>query len=267
MDKKQLEYLPDGIRQSSCKHAILELKYTESISQLAIYQTMGYFGNYARLKRLDIQSVSVFVLSSKSPQKKLLDRIGYGPTEIKGVYASQEILAHPLKIISLNELTEEKYNLWIKLFSSKKKQRLSVLKKILSLGKKTLSRGLLIILMKIIKLWNAIGEITMQEINKDVFDDSLDVDEEMIALFLTMMGPKRVLKQFKPEDIFSQFKPEDIFRQFKPEDIFSQFKPEDVFRQFKPEDIFSQFKPEELLRRLDLNTIEDYLAKEKSSRS
>ncbi|KPA16481.1 hypothetical protein MHK_003305 [Candidatus Magnetomorum sp. HK-1] len=143
--KAQLEFLPDGIRQSRCKHVILELKYTESINQVAVFQTLGYLGSYVKLKALKMDNVCAFIVISKTPSQKVLDQIGFEPTDIKGVYRSKDILLKPIQLISPNDLSEAFYNLWIKLFSSKIKQRLSVLKKIMSLDIKKFSRAILLI--------------------------------------------------------------------------------------------------------------------------
>ena len=39
---EQLERLPDGIRQSTARHILLEFKYTQSISNDAVVQTLAY---------------------------------------------------------------------------------------------------------------------------------------------------------------------------------------------------------------------------------
>jgi len=63
----QLEFLPDGVRQSNCKHVILELKYTESINPAAIFQTLGYLGSYVKIKALKMDNVCAFIASLKKP--------------------------------------------------------------------------------------------------------------------------------------------------------------------------------------------------------
>ncbi|ETR70248.1 MAG: hypothetical protein OMM_03379 [Candidatus Magnetoglobus multicellularis str. Araruama] len=238
--KAQLEFLPDGIRQSNCKHVILELKYTESINKTAIFQTIGYLGSYLRLKQFKPEKVCAFIVSSKTPQKRVLKQIGFEQADIKGVYRSKDCLLSNIQLISLNDLSDAPYNLWIKLFSSKIKQRLSVLKRILAFDLKKFNSGLVSILVKILNFWNMIGEISMQRIQKDILYESDGISDELAAWFLSM------------------FKPEDRLRGLQLEDIFKQFKPEDVFKQFKPED---------RLNGLDLKIIEDYLKTKKKNDS
>ena len=263
--KAQLEFLPDGIRQSSCKHVILELKYTESVNRVAIFQTLGYLGSYVKLKSLQVENVCCFLVSSKKPQQNVLEKIGFVPTDIKGVYQPQDNRLMPIQLISLNELSNAPYNLWIKLFSSKISQRFDVLNHIMSQNFNQFNKGLIIVFIKIIKFWNIIGETSMKRIQKKIVYDTEDLTDEDIAIFFTLfrIKPEMAMKQFKPEDIVKQFKPEDVVKQFKPEDVVKQFKPEDVFKQFKPEDVVKQFKPEDLLKGLDPEIVEAYLKKTK----
>jgi len=225
--KAQLEFLPDGIRQSDCKHVILELKDTESINKTAIFQTIGYFGSYLRLKQFKPEKVCAFIVSSKTPQKRVLKQIGFEQTDIKGIYRSKDCLLSNIQLISLNDLSDAPYNLWIKLFSSKITQRLSVLKRILAFDLKKFNSGLVSILVKILNFWNMIGEISMQRIQKDILYESDCISDELAAWFLSM------------------------------------FKPEDRLRGLQPEDVFKQFKPEDRLNGLDLKIIEDYLKTKK----
>ncbi|KPA10870.1 hypothetical protein MHK_008917 [Candidatus Magnetomorum sp. HK-1] len=246
--KAQMEFLPDGIRHSHCKHVILELKYTESINQVAVFQTLGYLGSYVKLKSMKVENVCAFIVSSKTPQQKVLEQIGFEPTDIKGVYRSKDILLKPIQLISLNDLSDAPYNLWIKLFSSKITQRLSVLKNILSLDIKRFSKGLIIIFIKILKFWSNIGGITMQRIKQEVLYDTSALSDDEIAFFISL------------------FKPESVIKQFKPKDVVAQFKPEEMVTQFKPEDRLHGLKPEDLLKSLDLDTIEAYLKKIKKTK-
>jgi len=255
--KAQLEFLPDGIRQSNCKHVIVELKYTESINPVAIFQTLGYLASYVKLKALKMENVRAFIASSKSPQDRVLEQINFEKSDIKGVYRSKDILLTPIQLISLNDLSDAHYNLWIKLFSSKNKQKFSVLKKLISLGLKKFGRDLLIIFIKILNFWNDTGEITMKQIKQKVLNDTATLNDKEIAFFLSL---------FKPEDLLRGLNPEDVFKQYRPEERLRGLKPEDVFKQYKPEDIFKQYKPEDRLKGLDLKTIETYLAKAKKQK-
>ena len=169
----------------------------------------------------------------------------------------------PIQLISLNELSNAPYNLWIKLFSSKISQRFDVLNHIMSQNFNQFNKGLIIVFIKIIKFWNIIGETSMKRIQKKIVYDTEDLTDEDIAIFFTLfkIKPEMAMRQFKPEDVVTQYKPEDVFTHFKPEDVVKQFKPEDVVTQYKPEDVFTHFKPEDRLKGLDPEIIEAYLKK------
>ena len=246
---EQLKFLPDGIRQKECKYVILELKYTESINQIAIFQTLGYLGYYSSLKNININDVCTFLISAKTPNKKTLSKLSFVKTTIKGLYAPKDKLLKPLSLITLNDLSEEHYNLWIKLFSSKKKHKLSALQKLLSLDLKKMSQELITILFKIIAFWLKTGEINMQTVQKNVSQEMLNgISEDVVELFFSLINPERIIRRFKPEDVIPQFKPEDVITQFKPEDVIPKFKPEERLKGLDIEDI------EKYLQQLKKNT-------------
>jgi len=237
---EQLEFLPDGIRQKQCKYVILELKYTESINQIAIFQTLGYLGYYVSLKRINIDDACTFLVSAKTPSIETLSKLNFEKTYIKGVFEPKVRVLKPLSLVSLNDLSEERYNLWIKLFSSKKKQKLSALQKILALDLKKISQELIMTVFKIIAFWLKTGEISMQQIEKQVSRIEVDdLAEDAAVLFFTLVKPECWVNRLKPEDIIPQFKPKDVIPQFKPED---------------------------LLKELDVDTIEKYLDKLKKQK-
>ena len=188
------------IRQSKCKHVILELKYSESINKTAIFQTIGYLGSYLRLKQLKPEKVCAFIVSSKTPQRRMLKQIGFEQTDIKGLYRSKDCLLSNIQLISLNDLSDAPYNLWIKLFSSKINQRLSVLKRILAFDLKKFNSDLVSILIKILKFWNMIGEISMQRIQKDILYETNGISDELAAWFLSLLKPEDRLRGLGPEE-------------------------------------------------------------------
>ncbi|ETR69189.1 MAG: hypothetical protein OMM_04095 [Candidatus Magnetoglobus multicellularis str. Araruama] len=169
-------------------------------------------------------------------------------------------------MISLNDLSDAPYNLWIKLFSSKINQRLSVLKRILAIVVKKFNKGLVSILVKILNFWNMIGEITMQKIQNDILYDSGGISDEVASWFLSLFKPEDRLRGLKPEDVFKQFKTKDRLRGLKPEDRLHGLKPEDVFKQFKTKDRLQGLKPEDRLNGLDLKIIENYLEKQRKKK-
>jgi hypothetical protein len=113
----QLEVLPDAIRDSTAEHILLEFKYTESFNLRAIRQILGYETFYQEGKDYIVQS---FLVISKTPRKFNLILYGYHSTEQAGVYESSNILLKDIKMLVLNELSNEPHNVYFKLFASRK---------------------------------------------------------------------------------------------------------------------------------------------------
>ncbi|MCP4110278.1 MAG: hypothetical protein GY749_32945, partial [Desulfobacteraceae bacterium] len=120
---EQAERLPDGIRGSRAKHILLEFKYTESINKNAISQTLCYEFFYRRTQKLDEDEAQIFLISSKTPRKAVLEKAGYYATDQKGVYKSSDFLLEAIPILVLNELSDEMHNAFIKCFASRKKAK------------------------------------------------------------------------------------------------------------------------------------------------
>ena len=107
---EQLERLPDGVRQSQASHILLEFKYSQSLDNKAMAQAVGYNHFYQESHQLDDTDVQTFLVSAKKPQLETRKAFGYETMRYSGVYESQWILEKRIRLISLNELTDEPYN-------------------------------------------------------------------------------------------------------------------------------------------------------------
>ena len=115
--------LPDGVRDSSAKHILLEFKYTESINRKALLQALGYDIFYKLAQRLNDGDVQTFLLSARKPRAEFMQTFGYQVKNKRGVYHSTNpILAH-LVILSLNELEADGHNAFVKCFASRKREK------------------------------------------------------------------------------------------------------------------------------------------------
>ncbi len=120
---KQYARLLDGVRHTSAKHVLLEFKYTESVNLSALQQAVGYDNFYRRSNRLKVQEIQTFIITSKQPNGRFLQKFGYQPTEWAGVYHSQNHMLESLPIISLNTLSSAEHNAFIKCFASRKREK------------------------------------------------------------------------------------------------------------------------------------------------
>jgi hypothetical protein len=82
---EQMARLPDGIRQSTASHILIELKYTESINQKAFSQAITYDYLYKESQELTDKDVQTFVLSAIKPQARTRKKWGYHRAKLKAV--------------------------------------------------------------------------------------------------------------------------------------------------------------------------------------
>ena len=82
---EQLQRLPDGIRQSTARHILLEFKYTQSISNDAVVQTLAYDLFYRNSKKLTLDEVQTFLVSAIKPQEDTRRSYGYENQRYPGV--------------------------------------------------------------------------------------------------------------------------------------------------------------------------------------
>jgi hypothetical protein len=74
--------------------------------------------------------VQTVLLSAKTPWAETLEYLGYSQTEFAGVYRSQAPILDQVLLLSLNDLSNEPHNAWIKCFASKKKIKEKTLKQL-----------------------------------------------------------------------------------------------------------------------------------------
>jgi len=116
--------LPDGIRDSSASHILIEFKYTESVNEEALLQTLSYDTIYKRAKGLKATDVQTVLISAKTPQAATLTEWGYvAATNLPGVYRSHERSLRLITLLSLNDLSAEPHNAFVKTFASRRQQK------------------------------------------------------------------------------------------------------------------------------------------------
>ena len=229
---EQLQFLPDGIRNSKAEHIILEFKYTQSINEDAFFQTAGYRIFYKFSHKLKNENIQTFLISSKTPEQATLKEYGYTLEEPRGVFTSQYPLLKRIPLISLNDIENKPYNALIKLFASKKKARIAAIAALGSLIKFMPSK-LKSYILSFHKLLFGTG------------GDEMDCQEELTSEELTEVSrifDKFVLAILPPEEILANFKPEQRMKGLKPEQRLKGLKPEQRLKGLKPEQIKAYLK-------------------------
>jgi hypothetical protein len=223
---EQLLRLPDGIRHSQASHILIEFKYTESVNEAAILQTLGYDTFYKRIKQLTAADVQTCLVSAKTPHADTLTEWGYVGTEFAGVYRSQERCLRQIMLLLLNELSAEPHNAFIKCFASRRSEKR---KAFATLGHSCLdflTSKLEWFMAGLQKYWfSEIGEEFMKQ--QVTSEQMMELGKEWIDAYLAKLpvaerlaglSTKERLVGLKPQEVLSQFDPaelEDYLHQLK----------------------------------------------------
>lgn len=151
--KEQLALLADGIRDSDASDILLEFKYTESVNDAAMQQTLAYDFFYKRANKLAQKQVQSFLLSAKTPNRAFLERFGYHQGQHRGVYISTMPLEEHVILIVLNELSDEAHNVWLKCFASRRLEKQKAFEAMNAAGLSFISERLEFLLSGLWNLW------------------------------------------------------------------------------------------------------------------
>jgi hypothetical protein len=247
---EQLLRLPDGIRDSSARQILLEFKYTESINEAAFRQTLGYDTFYKRANELTDAEVQTVLMSAKTPRSGTLTEFGYENTKLDGVYRSQNPLLKTIPLISLNELSNEPHNAFVKCFASRKKEKLKAFEQLRE-ANSLMTHQLEWFLTGLWKYWfsKKLGEDEM----------TIELTPEEITEMGKMWG-NSYLSTLKAEDVLPYFE-----STLKVEDVLPYFKPQEILAHFQPKDILSEMDHQQLLEALSTEEIEAYLNQKKKN--
>ena len=246
----QRAHLPDGIRDSQASHILLEFKYTQSFNDKALQQALGYDFFYQQAKKLSPQDIQTVLLSAKKPHASTLTNLGYQPTEYPGVYRSPNPVLQKVLLLSLNELSNEPHNVWVKCFASRKGVKKQVFKYLQSLDLVSIAKELKWFINGLMQIWfnTTIGEEQMKiEVTPE---DVTELGKQFGDIWLANLTIDEVLARFEPKEVLSHFKPVERLAGLETKEVLSHFKPVERLAGLKPVDRLAGLEPE---------VIEDYL--------
>jgi len=267
---EQLERLPDGIRDSRADHILIEFKYSESVGLPAFRQAVGYDYFYRGSEKLTDRQVQTFLVSAKTTRKATLDRFGYSQTDKAGVYRSRHPLLESVPLLTLNELSEEPHNAYIKCFASRKQEKRAAFR---MLKGSPLSEKLLWFLQGLWKHWFSKGGVFMKqeltpedvmEMGKmwgDTYLSSLSAEDLVKAV-----GTEDIVKAVGTEDLVKAVGAEDFVKAVGTEDLVKAVGTENILKWLKPEDRLRGLRPEERISGLSVKEIEACLRKLKKKK-
>lgn len=225
---EQVRRLPDGIRDSQADHILIEFKYTESVGLSAFRQTVGYDHFYKKSKKLADRRVHTFLVSSKTVANKTLARFGYSRSDKSGVNYSRYPLLDAVSLLTLNELSDEPHNAYIKCFASRMKEKKAAFKILKKLDADSVSHRLIWLIQGLLKHWISKGGVLMQQ----------------------ELTPEQVMEEGK---LWGDF-------------ILKHISIEERLKGLSPEEILKGLSPEERLKGLSVQEIEAYLRKLKEQK-
>ncbi len=120
---EQCYRLADGLRDLDADHILLELKITESLNEKTLSWLSMYDALYLDAMKLQRHQLRSIIISSKTSQKEFLARYAFKPVGPLGVYESMPTWGGVVRLIFLNELTDEVHNAPLKCFASRQSEQ------------------------------------------------------------------------------------------------------------------------------------------------
>ncbi len=240
--RAQRELLPDGIRDTTADHILIEFKNTESINRRVLYQALAYRYFYLEGQRLKRERLHTVIVSAKTPIEDFREKFDFSVPRHAGVWQSRNKALDVLQVLVLNDLSDAPHNQYIKCFATQKKVRLRAIQLVLASGLKHISRTLAYIFLGLLKLYGVKMkgdpmldfELTPEKV--------LEIGKGFEDAILACLPLEKRLEGLDPEDVLSRFKPEDVLSRFKPEERLVGLKPEDILESLSSEDILAWLK-------------------------
>ncbi len=114
--------LPDGIRDSTAAHVLIEFKYAESVTEDGILQLLAYDLFYRQERNLSEEQTLPVLLSARTPRRSRLDEWRFEETQ-QGVFRTSLPIAERLLLLTLNRLPATSNNAMVKLYASRERER------------------------------------------------------------------------------------------------------------------------------------------------
>ncbi len=269
---EQKARLPDGIRESRAKHILLEFKYTESVNENAVRQTLCYDNFYKRSQKMKDHEVQTFLVSSKTPGKATLEQIEYFPTDQKGICRSNNYLITSIPLLCLNDLPNHTHNAFIKLFASRRKVKLSAFDTLKQQGLYSFGSQLKWVVEGLMNFWFVIkGDDMKAELTSEKVVEFGKMFEDAV---ISGMSPKEILSKCDKEKfedaVISGMSPKEILSKCDKKKLLNELATElsakEILSGYDKKKLLEELTTEERLAGLSEKEVEAYLKKLKKKR-
>lgn len=209
--------LPDGVRDSTANHILLEFKYTESVTRRVIHKAIGYAAFYRDTQELPTphSTAQIFILSSKTPRRAFLQTYGYQVRALPGVYYSDNCILQDIPLLALNQLRDVPHNAYMKCFASRQREKAAAFALLGDRDKVKLSPRLGEFLMGLRTYWFT-GGTKMDTVDVITPESIMALGQKMGQAYLASLTVEDVLARFKPEERLRGLKPEERLAGLEP---------------------------------------------------
>lgn len=178
------------------------------------------------------------MISRQTPQATTLAEYGYAVTAFPGVYHSHYPLLNKIDLLVLNELSDEPYNVFIKLFASRQQVRARSFGLLMRMSWRAWSEQLWNIIFTLRTLWGIKGD-EMSEVL--TLERILEIGEQVRKQVMAGISPEKQLSELSPAELQRLLtKNEQIRKQ-----AIANAPPEDRLAGLAPEDRLVGLSPEE----------------------
>jgi hypothetical protein len=245
----QLQFLPDGIRDSNAAHILIEFKFRETFDEEVIRQAIGYDYFYQQGQQLQEEELATFVISAQTPQADTLAATGFHATAQPGVYRHDGVVVRRITLLVLNELEATLHNAFIQCFATHKRVRMAAFRRIKELGEQALSDELWHFLYGLQRQWQQKGEeMSNQQTDELLFEEELTPEDliesgrEWRDIFLASMTTEERLAGVSRADILHLFEQDEQIRK----EVIASAPPEERLAGMAPEERLAGMTPEEM---------------------
>lgn len=233
--EEQRRLLPDGIRDRDAQHHLLECKLSESVSEVALQQALGYDFFYRQSQGLAAHALQTYVISAKTPHAPFLDKFGYRSIEQPGVYTSSLPLLEKVVMLVLNELRDEPHNEFLRLFASRQQIRATTINHVLGQSTDDWPAALWAVVFGLQRVYHMEGKTMSREMT---VEDVMQIGEELRRQAIASATLKELSKELRRqivaaapiEERLAGLAPEERLTGLAPEERLAGLAPEEMAR-------------------------------------
>ena len=235
--------LPDGLRDSTAAHVLVEFKYTESVTEDGILQAAAYDLFYRQAQNLSREQTLPVLMSARTPHRSRLDEWGFEETQ-RGVFRARLPIMRRVLLLALNRLPATSNNAMVKLFASRDREREAGFA---ALDRRVLeeSLDLHVYVLGLMQTLNVKGELDMAETLTP--ERVMEYGKRIRELIIETGTPEERLAGLSPEEILARFSLDERLAGLSPDEILARFSPDEILSGLSPDEILARFSLDERL--------------------